>query len=313
MRLFDQIKPKHAKFASAFYFAIGNTLVATNMQEATRLAYQESRRHRVVTLDGKIIDSTGTISGGGNTVNRGGMKASFQVEATPEQISQLRAALSRKQNEMRELLDKIENLKSRIRTSKTELSTIETQFSRVEHSLGSLPQQLKDLCARREQLKQANKAPSKTETDKLKRLSDEIMQQETNLAKLQQSCEPIKTQIAEIQHQIMEAGGMKFKTQKQKVSGLREQITLTRNRVVKLEAQRDSLMGKGIDVNNDTKSVEKDIESLSQEIKSVEAEMQHMTEQALALTKEHQRILNVSCRSITSIHFIGCRNPEGGT
>lgn len=314
-RLFDLIKPKHVKFAAAFYFAVGNTLVAANMQEATRLAYQESRRHRVVTLDGKIIDSTGTISGGGNTVNRGGMKASFQAEVTPEQISQLRAALSQKQGGMRELLDKIESLKSRIRARKTDLSAIETQFSRVEHSLGSLPLQLKDLCARREQLRQANRAPSKAELEKLKRLSDEIMQQETNLTKLQQSCEPIKAQIAEIQHQIMEAGGMKFRTQKQKVSGLREQIALTRNRVVKLEAQRDALMGKGTDMNsgNDMKIIEKDTESLSQEIKSIEAEMQYMTEQALALTKEHQRILDVICLFISSPHFIGCGSSEGGT
>ena len=291
-RLFDLIRPKHVKFAPAFYFGVSNTLVATNMQEATRLAYQESRRHRVVTLDGKIIDSTGTISGGGNTVNRGGMKASFQVEVTPEQISQLRTALSQKQNEMRELLDKMEKLKSTIRARKTDLSAVETQFSRVEHALGSLPQQLQGLCDRREQLKRTNKPPSKTEVETLKKLSEEIIQQEANISNLQQSCEPIKAQISEIQQQIMEAGGMKFKTQKQKVAGLREQITLTRNRVVKLEAQRDALTGKGVDMNSGT-IVEKDIESLLQEIKGVEAEMQHMTEQAMILTKEHQHILNV--------------------
>lgn len=297
-RLFDLIKPKHAKFAPAFYFGVGSTLVATSMQEATCLAYQESRRHRVVTLDGKIIDSTGTISGGGSTVNRGGMKASFQVEVTPEQISQLRAALSGKQSEMRELLDKIEKLKATISTRKTDLSVVETQFSRVEHALGSLPQRLQDLCGRREQLKHASKPPSKAEVEKLRKLSEEIMQHESIIANLQQSCEPIRTQIAEIQQQILEAGGMKFKTQKQKVAGLREQIALTRNRVVKLEAQRDALTGKGIDMKG-ANTVDNDIESLLQEIKAVEAEMQYMTEQAMTLTKEHQHILNVMFRLLT--------------
>ena len=313
-RLFDLIKPKHVKFAPAFYFAVGNTLVAASMQEATRLAYQESKRHRVVTVDGRIIDSTGTISGGGSTVNRGGMKATLHVDVTPQQMSQLRTALSHKQNELRELLDKMEKLKSAIRARKTDLAAVEAQFSRVELALGSLPQQLQDLCARKDQLRQSSKPPSKADTEKLKRLSEEVIQQESKLFNLQQSCEPVRIQIAEVQNQIMEAGGMKFKTQKQKVAGLREQITLTRNRAVKLEAQRDALRGKTTNgsTGEGMSTVERDLEMLSQEIKAIEAEMQYVTEQALALTKEHQNILKVL--GFNSLFYsIDCRISKGRT
>lgn len=79
-RLFDLIKPKEPRFAAAFYKAVGNTLVAENMDQANRIAYGQ-KRWRVVTLAGQLIDSSGTMSGGGNHVSRGGMSSKFAADA----------------------------------------------------------------------------------------------------------------------------------------------------------------------------------------------------------------------------------------
>jgi structural maintenance of chromosome 4 len=73
--LFDHIKPKDPHFASAFYKAIGNTLVADNLDQANRIAFGGLRRWRVVTLAGQLIDSSGTMSGSGNHISRGGMSS----------------------------------------------------------------------------------------------------------------------------------------------------------------------------------------------------------------------------------------------
>ncbi|CAJ0883347.1 6158_t:CDS:1, partial [Entrophospora sp. SA101] len=64
-RLFDLIRPKDQKFAPAFYSVLRDTLVAENLQQANRIAYGKYR-WSVVTLDGKLIDKSGTMSGGGN-------------------------------------------------------------------------------------------------------------------------------------------------------------------------------------------------------------------------------------------------------
>ncbi|KAG6804649.1 condensin complex subunit Cut3, partial [Arthromyces matolae] len=42
-RLFDLITPKDPKFAPAFYKAVGNTLVAKDMEQANRIAYGAKR------------------------------------------------------------------------------------------------------------------------------------------------------------------------------------------------------------------------------------------------------------------------------
>lgn len=40
--------------------------MAENLEQATRIAFSPQRRWRVVTLDGKLVDTSGTMSGGGN-------------------------------------------------------------------------------------------------------------------------------------------------------------------------------------------------------------------------------------------------------
>ena len=69
-RLFDLIKFKDENFRMAFYFALRDTLVCKDIDTATSIAYG-TVRYRVVTLRGELIDTSGTMSGGGKP-KRGG-------------------------------------------------------------------------------------------------------------------------------------------------------------------------------------------------------------------------------------------------
>lgn len=60
-RLFDLVKVKDEEIRQAFYFALRDTLVADNLDQATRVAYQKDRRWRVVTLQGQIIEQSGNM------------------------------------------------------------------------------------------------------------------------------------------------------------------------------------------------------------------------------------------------------------
>lgn len=61
-RLFDLVKTKEEKILSAFYFALRDTLVANDLDQATRIAYGKTR-YRVVTLQGQLLDQSGTCVG----------------------------------------------------------------------------------------------------------------------------------------------------------------------------------------------------------------------------------------------------------
>ncbi len=57
-RLFDLIKVQDESVLPAFYYALRDTLVAKDMDQATRIAYGQLR-YRVVTLGGELIEMTG--------------------------------------------------------------------------------------------------------------------------------------------------------------------------------------------------------------------------------------------------------------
>ena len=73
-RLMDLIQYKQPALAPALFLAVGNTLVAPDLETASRWAYDYEKRWRVVTLDGKLIDTAGTMSGGGKSVKKGRMR-----------------------------------------------------------------------------------------------------------------------------------------------------------------------------------------------------------------------------------------------
>jgi len=60
-RLFDLVRVKDKSFIPVFYFALRDTLVADDLGQATRIAYGRTR-HRVVTLAGQLIETSGTTT-----------------------------------------------------------------------------------------------------------------------------------------------------------------------------------------------------------------------------------------------------------
>ena len=58
-RLFDMVRVNDDSVRPAFYFALRDTLVARDMEQATRMAFQKDKRWRVVTMQGQIIEMAG--------------------------------------------------------------------------------------------------------------------------------------------------------------------------------------------------------------------------------------------------------------
>lgn len=90
-RLFDLITFKDPKYAPAFFQVIHNTLVAPDLEQANRIAFPsdpKAKRWRVVTLDGKVIDTSGTMSGGGGRPAKGGMGSKITADdVSPEAVA----------------------------------------------------------------------------------------------------------------------------------------------------------------------------------------------------------------------------------
>lgn len=94
-RLFDLVKTQDRDVQPAFYFALRDTLVAKDLSQASRIAYGGRVRYRVVSLEGGLIDTSGTMSGGGNRVSKGRMGSSVVVEVDPNELRNLEIKLEK--------------------------------------------------------------------------------------------------------------------------------------------------------------------------------------------------------------------------
>ncbi|KXJ26202.1 Structural maintenance of chromosomes protein 4 [Exaiptasia diaphana] len=60
-RLYDLVHVQDPKISPVFYYALGNILVADNLDIASKIASQGNKRWRVVTLEGDIVERDGVI------------------------------------------------------------------------------------------------------------------------------------------------------------------------------------------------------------------------------------------------------------
>jgi structural maintenance of chromosome 4 len=103
------VQPNDPKFQDAFYFALRNTLVTQNIDQATQIAYNSTRRYRVVTVDGELIELSGTIAGGGKP-RSGGMSSKIVQEFSEKDIYESQDELRKRKEEVTKIRQEIEQL-----------------------------------------------------------------------------------------------------------------------------------------------------------------------------------------------------------
>jgi structural maintenance of chromosome 4 len=130
-RLYDLIKPKDPKFTPAFYKAVGNTLVAENMEQANRIAFG-ARRWRVVTLAGQLIDTSGTMSGGGTQVTKGAMSSKLAADAVRPEV------LQKYEDESQDAARQLEVALQAVREAEAELDRLRTSGPQIDMAFQKL-------------------------------------------------------------------------------------------------------------------------------------------------------------------------------
>eukprot|EP00746_Dinoflagellata_sp_MGD_P159181 gnl/MRDRNA2_/MRDRNA2_86644_c0_seq1.p2 gnl/MRDRNA2_/MRDRNA2_86644_c0~~gnl/MRDRNA2_/MRDRNA2_86644_c0_seq1.p2 ORF type:complete len:629 (+),score=-11.54 gnl/MRDRNA2_/MRDRNA2_86644_c0_seq1:1930-3816(+) len=81
-RLFDLVSVKSEKIKVAFYFGLRDCLLANDLDQAIRIAYahRHYKTYKVVTLNGVLIQESGTISGGGGKPRHGRLQLKNNYE-----------------------------------------------------------------------------------------------------------------------------------------------------------------------------------------------------------------------------------------
>jgi structural maintenance of chromosome 4 len=271
-RLFDLVKPKHDKFRPAFYSVLQNTLVAKDLEQANRIAYG-AKRWRVVTLDGQLIDKSGTMSGGGTRVAKGGMSSKLASDVTKDQVVKLEHDRDSLEQNFAELQQQQRSLETTLRQLKNQIPQLETKAQKLALELDSFDRNIADSHRRIKELG-AEQTTTKSDKSRMSALEKSIATMEKEVAKLHDETAGVEAEIKALQDKIMEIGGVKLRTQKAKVDGLKQQIDTLTDQSSNAEVSKSKEEKQRIKHEKALVDATKELEKLQRDLEKVEEDME---------------------------------------
>ncbi|NXQ86152.1 SMC4 protein, partial [Nyctibius grandis] len=278
-RLFDLVKVEDEKVRLAFYFALRDTLVAKNLEEATRVAFQRDKRWRVVTLQGQIIEQSGTMTGGGGKIMKGRMGSSVITDVSEEEVNKMESQLQKDSKRAAQYEEKKLQLEEAIRKLRQDVREMRNTLEKYTASIQSLSEQEMHLKTQVKEL-EANVIAAAPEKNKQKELEKVLNSYKKDYDCVAEKADKIGNEVKRLHNLIIEINSHKLKAQQDKLDKINKEIddctsTITKAQVAVKTADRNLKKSE-----ESVLRTEKEIEDNGKEIKTLTEELTTLEDKA---------------------------------
>jgi len=301
-RLFDLVQPRDENIRPAFYKALNETLVASDLDQASRIAYANKKRRRVVTLTGQMIEAAGTMSGGGDRAKRGGMSAKEVMPASD--LANLEQEVSAAQQEIGTLRDSQRTLHKDHKALQAEISDLEFELKRAEMESLEVKKQVRSIDKHIKQLQSQGTGPCEEDELRQKELSETVQEYKSCLEEKESAAAPLQETIAQLKAEMMAVGGNKVEKQRTKVAALEGKVDELNQELSKLHVQITSAKKQLKTAEKGIASKMEDFEATTKAIASAEEEIKSIEDGAfevLQAYKEAEKALAEKHKEVTAI------------
>jgi structural maintenance of chromosome 4 len=229
-RLMDLIKPADDRVAVAFYYGVRDTAVADDLDAASAIAYDGAKRRRVVTLAGQLIETAGTMSGGGAKPKGGRMRVGDAAPAAEDDAESAAAAIAEAEAELAKSSATAAEARAAATAAMKEAKEAETAVAKLERQLPKLradvaaaEERAADLSSRLADL-EAAAATSKEDAAALKALEKEVAEATAALEAVQRDAAGLRAEVETLQKAMDDVGGDALRAQRATVKSLAEGI-----------------------------------------------------------------------------------------
>eukprot|EP00924_Labyrinthula_sp_SR-Ha-C_P005132 snap_masked-scaffold_1-processed-gene-22.57-mRNA-1 protein AED:0.03 eAED:0.03 QI:0/-1/0/1/-1/1/1/0/1250 len=201
-RILDLVDCKE-EYRCAFFYALENTLICDSIEVAAEVSNGSSRRrHRVVTLEGDLIEPSGAMSGGGPKSNK-----SMLPLMKKQDYENIKRDIQFKDDKLKELTKQEYEIEDSIKACTTELNKLETDLQEIGRRYQDSKQILSEAASRMSIWKQrVEKASSSTKSSEIEDLRTSIADLESDLSNLEANQSVLRKQQAEISKALEEVG-----------------------------------------------------------------------------------------------------------
>uniref|UniRef100_A0A8C2H8Y6 Structural maintenance of chromosomes protein n=1 Tax=Cyprinus carpio TaxID=7962 RepID=A0A8C2H8Y6_CYPCA len=291
-RLFDMVRVKDESVRPAFYFALRDTLVARDLEQATRVAFQKDKRWRVVTLQGQVIEQAGTMTGGGGRVMKGRMGSSVCADVSQEQLDKMESDLNKELTQLQDWQQRKHQLEEKVHRARRELRDMKNTLEKYTATIQSLTEQELHL---KTQIKDLEAKVISAAPDKAKQ-----KQMEKNFEAASTKAGKVEAEVKRLHTLIVDINSHKLKAQQDKLDQINTQLDECSSAITKAQVAIKTA-GRNLKKSEDSVSqLEKEMgenekltEELTEQLKKLEEEageiMQTYQQEALPEVQEQHR------------------------
>uniref|UniRef100_UPI003AABFBA3 structural maintenance of chromosomes protein 4 isoform X1 n=2 Tax=Centroberyx gerrardi TaxID=166262 RepID=UPI003AABFBA3 len=276
-RLFDMVRVKDESVRPAFYFALRDTLVAQDMEQATRLAFQKDKRRRVVTLQGQIIEMAGTMTGGGR-IMKGRMGSSIGTEVSQVELDRMESNLNEKvlklqgcQERKLQLEENIQRLRSQLRDMKNTLEKYTNSMTSLAEQEAHLKPQIKGL--------EANVLAAAPDKAKQKQMEKSLGAFKNDYGAASSKAGKVEAEVKRLHNLIVDINSHKLKAQQDKLDKVNKELDDCSSAITKAQVAIKT-------AGRNLKKCEESVNRVQSELEENEKSMAELTEQLKKLEDE---------------------------
>lgn len=176
-------------YRPAFYHALGDTIIVEDMLTARRLA----GKYRMVTLDGSLVEKSGSMSGGAN--KRSGLKFSNTED---EELSLFKKRLEEFEINKEKLENKRIELEHKLDKVRTDYSGTMTEVSKKKMELGNIERTIaesEEVCEKKKELIEIQQPEIKKAQQEFEELNKKHSAITADLEKISKEIETVESTI----------------------------------------------------------------------------------------------------------------------
>ncbi|XP_061639069.1 structural maintenance of chromosomes protein 4 [Phyllopteryx taeniolatus] len=273
-RLFDMVRVNNTSVRPAFYFALRDTLVAQDMEQATRIAFQRDKRWRVVTLKGQIIEVAGTMTGGGR-VMKGRMGSSLNTEVSQEELDRIESKLNENVTKLKgcqerklQLEDNVQHLRSHLRDMKNTLEKYANSMTSLADQESHLKVQMKEL--------EANVLAAAPDKTKQKQMENSLEAFKKDFEAASSKAGKVENEVKRLHNLIVDITSHKLKAQQDKLDNINKALDECSSSITKAKVA--------------IKTAHRNLKKCEESVTRVQTELEHNRKSLAEFTEQLKKL-----------------------
>lgn len=284
-------------YLNAFYYALGDTLVVESLECAKKLM----GKFRVVTLDGEIIEKSGSMTGG--AVRKSGLKFSQNDD---EELDKFKAKLKEMEQQSASLENKKISLEKKLEDVRVNYSNTMTEYNKANIELGSLVRNAEEnekLIAEKTDFIKTTEPKIEIISKKLDKMEDSHVEVTEKIQTLQEEIEKVEKLIndEDLKDLKEKTEGVEFEIKRfetnltnanNDLSEFGREIAFFQNLIETREEEIVNIAKNNVALEKDKITYTKEIEELKISLEKLEEQIAEITEKLGELLKQRDEINN---------------------